>query len=73
MTVPLPPLSYTPSGDDPLLTVEEVSAIIKFGGDTVRRWLRENTPLRGIKVAGEWRIPSSELVRFVNKEYGDAA
>lgn len=73
MTAPLSPLSYTPSEDDPLMTVEQVSTIIQFGGDTVRRWLRENTPLRGIKVAGEWRIPTSELVRFVNKEYGDAA
>jgi len=73
MTAPLPPLSYTPSEDDPLRTVEYVAKVVSYGEDTVRRWLREGTSLRGIKVAGEWRVPHSELVRFINEEYGDAA
>lgn len=68
---PLPPLTYTPTPDDPLRTIEYVAGIVGFREDTVRRWLREEYPLRGIKVAGEWRVPHSELVRFVNAEYGD--
>lgn len=67
------PLSYTPSEDNPLRTVEYVATVLAYNEDTVRRWLRDGKTLRGIKVHGEWRVPHSELVRFINEEYGDAA
>lgn len=67
-----PPVRYEPSEEDPLRTVEYVAKVLAYGEDTIRRWLRDEK-LKGIKVQGEWRVPHSELVRFVNEEYGDKA
>lgn len=64
--------TYTPTEEDPLRTVEYVAKVLSFSEDTIRRWLRTGK-LQGIRVAGEWRIPQSKLVLFVNEEYGDAA
>lgn len=70
MTAPATP--YVPSEEDPLRSVEYVAKVLDFTDATVRRWLNEGK-LQGIKVSGEWRIPHSELVRFINQEYGDSA
>lgn len=67
-----PAEQYMPAEDDPLRSVEYVAKVLEFTEGTIRRWLKDGK-LRGLKVMGEWRIPHSELVRFVNEEYGDTA
>lgn len=67
-----PAEQYIPSEDNPLRSVEYVAKVLDFGEDTIRRWIRQGK-LPAIKVAGEWRVPDSDLVKFVNEEYGDAA
>jgi excisionase family DNA binding protein len=52
--------------DDPLLTVPEVAARLRVSEESIRRWLRDGK-LRGRRLpppAG-WRIPTSELRRFL--------
>jgi excisionase family DNA binding protein len=68
VTTPAPP--YTPTEEDPLRSVEYVSAVLEFPADTIREWLRTER-LKGRKVGGQWRVPQSELTRFVNQEHGD--
>lgn len=64
--------TYTPTEEDPLRSVEYVARVLDFPEPTIRDWLRSER-LKGIKVSGVWRVPQSELTRFVNKEYGDNA
>lgn len=61
-----------PSEEDPLRSVEYISKVTEFPEATIRDWLRAGR-LGGKKVSGVWRVPHSELLRFVNSEYGDNA
>jgi excisionase family DNA binding protein len=59
-----------------LLTVPEVANELRVTEETVRRWLRQRR-LRGIRPGGTklgWRVPESELRRFMAIEVprGDA-
>ena len=50
-----------------LLTVEEVAEKLSVAPNTVRRWLR-NKWVAGFKLrGGPWRVPTSELRRFVEE------
>jgi excisionase family DNA binding protein len=60
--------------DDPLLTVPEVAARLRLNPETVRRWLRQGK-LCGVAMGSDragWRIPESEVRRFLGQE-GKAA
>jgi excisionase family DNA binding protein len=47
------------------LTVEDVSAMLKVHGQTVRRWLNDGE-LRGVMLGrAGWRIRADELDRFL--------
>jgi excisionase family DNA binding protein len=54
--------------DDRFLTVPEVAERVRVAPETVRRWLRSGR-LRGVLPGGTksgWRIPESELRRFLS-------
>jgi excisionase family DNA binding protein len=60
--------------DDPLLTVPEVAARLRLNPETVRRWLRLGK-LHGVAMSSDragWRIPESEVRRFL-EQAGNAA
>lgn len=69
MTTPTPSTQYVPSEEDPLRSVKYISRVLEFPEATVRDWLRAKR-LKGTVVAGQWRVPDSELRRFINQEYG---
>ena len=51
-----------------LLTVREVAERLRSSPETVRRWLRQGK-LRGFRPGGTklgYRVPESELQRFIN-------
>ena len=53
-----------------LLTVTEVAEQLRVSEETVRRWLRDGR-LRGRRLPSTragWRIPASEMRRFVAEE-----
>ena len=52
-----------------LLTVREVSKMLRVTPETVRRWLKEGQ-LRGVRVGAGWRIERREVLEFV-KNGGD--
>jgi len=55
---------------DDLLTVPEVAKRLRVSEETVRRWLRDGR-LSGRRLPSTragWRIPASELHRFVATE-----
>lgn len=54
-------------------TVEQVAERLQVAEVTVRRWLREGL-LRGSRLPGKagWRIPASELERFLQERSGRA-
>jgi excisionase family DNA binding protein len=57
-----------PMTDDRWLTVEQVADEMQVNPETVRRWLRAGR-LRGFQPGGTkigWRVPTSELRRFMN-------
>ncbi|MBX6754529.1 MAG: helix-turn-helix domain-containing protein [Thermorudis peleae] len=51
-----------------MLTVREVADQLRVSPETVRRWLRDGK-LRGLWISdrGGWRIPASELARFIQE------
>ena len=56
-----------------LLTVREVAERLRSSPETVRRWLRQGK-LRGFRPGGTklgYRVPESELVRFINRSQAD--
>ncbi len=59
---------------DELLTVAQVAERLKVNRETVRRWLRAGQ-LRGTLLGDRagWRIPASEVERFIDPERGKAA
>jgi excisionase family DNA binding protein len=54
-----------------LLTVREVAERLRSSPETVRRWLRAGK-LRGLLLSqqGGYRIPDSELRRFITERLG---
>ena len=48
-----------------ILTVKEISQLLKISDQTVKRALKSNT-LKGFKIGREWRIYKTELVRWAN-------
>lgn len=57
--------------DDQLLTVPEVSAYLRVGQESTRRWLREGK-LDGISLGRKsgWRIRRGDLARFIVEHRG---
>ena len=56
-----------------LLTVREVAERLRSSPETVRRWLRQGK-LRGFRPGGTklgYRVPETELVRFINRSQAD--
>lgn len=55
--------------DEELLTVEEIADRLKVHIESVRRWLRDGK-LKGYRINRRvgWRVPVSELDRFVRGE-----
>jgi excisionase family DNA binding protein len=51
-----------PDGEDPWLTVPQVSAELKIHPATVRIWIK-NGRLRAVRVGREWRVRRSEIDR----------
>jgi excisionase family DNA binding protein len=51
-----------PAGEDPWLTVPQVSAELKIHPATVRIWIK-NGRLRAVRVGREWRVRRSEVNR----------
>jgi excisionase family DNA binding protein len=56
--------------DDPLYTVREVADICKVTPWTVVNLWIKGEKLKATKVGSRWRIPKSELVKFLNERYG---
>lgn len=60
--------------DDPLLKVTEVAERLRVNPETVRRWLRQGK-LRGVLMGGDrggYRIPESEVRRFLTTDMGNS-
>ncbi len=51
-----------------ILTVAEVSKILRIGEKTVRDLLRDGT-LPGIKVGKAWRIPEEDFKKYIRGEW----
>ncbi|MBF5094849.1 helix-turn-helix domain-containing protein [Azospirillum sp. INR13] len=49
----------------PMMTVQEVSAVLKISEETVREWIHAKS-LRAIKFGREWRIAVRDLESFLN-------
>ncbi len=50
----------------PLMTVKEVSEMLKVKETTVRTWIRERK-LRAIKFGKDWRVAVIDLETFLNE------
>ena len=50
----------------PLMTVKEVSEMLKVKETTVRTWIRERK-LRAIKFGKDWRVAVVDLETFLNE------
>ena len=48
------------SGQEQLLNLKEMSALLKINAEVLRRWLRSGK-LPGLKVGSEWRVKYSDL------------
>lgn len=44
-----------------LLSVEETADLLGVGQSTIRRWLRERRPLRGVKIGKRWLISARSV------------
>lgn len=49
----------------PLLTVHEVSALLKVTDETIREWIHARE-LRAIRFGREWRVAVRDLERFLD-------
>jgi len=49
----------------PLLTLHEVSALLKMKESTVRAWIRDGD-LRAIKMGRDWRVSEDDLEAFLH-------
>ena len=59
------------AGEDPWLTVPQVSAELKIHPATVRIWIKTGR-LRAVRVGREWRVRRSELDRTVMSDASPA-
>jgi len=59
------------SGEDPWLTVPQVSAQLKIHPATVRIWIR-NGRLGAVRVGREWRVRQSDVERALLSEASPA-
>ena len=57
-----PPSSTTPSGEDPWLTVAQVSDELTLHPATVRSWVKSGR-LAAVRVGRTWRVRRSDLDR----------
>jgi excisionase family DNA binding protein len=60
-----------PAGEDPWLTVPQVSAELKLHPATVRIWIK-NGRLRAVRVGREWRVRRSDVDRALLLEASPA-
>ncbi|UUX50585.1 helix-turn-helix domain-containing protein [Nisaea acidiphila] len=49
----------------PLLTIHEVSDLLKMKESTVRNWIRDGE-LRAIKMGRDWRVAVKDLEAYLN-------
>ncbi|WP_193179796.1 helix-turn-helix domain-containing protein [Nisaea sediminum] len=49
----------------PLLTIHEVSDLLKMKESTVRNWIRDGE-LRAIKMGRDWRVAEKDLESYLN-------
>lgn len=49
----------------PLMTVHDVSTVLKISEETVREWIHAKE-LRAIKFGREWRVAVRDLEAFLN-------
>lgn len=65
-------ISNTPvAGEDPWLTVPQVSAELKIHPATVRIWIKTGR-LRAVRVGREWRVRRSEVDRTLMSDASPA-
>ena len=65
-------ISNTPAaGEDPWLTVPQVSAELKIHPATVRIWIKAGR-LRAVRVGREWRVRRSEVDRTLMSDASPA-
>ena len=67
----MPAPSVNPTGQQPFLTPQEVSHLLRVSVYTVRRWIKEGS-LPAYKVGRGWRISEMEIDRWL-KEHQSAA
>lgn len=53
-----------------LLTVQEVSDILKVKLTTVRKWIRQGK-IQGVKLGKSWRVEQEDLQQFIQSRKGD--
>lgn len=53
--------------DNEIFTVDEVAQILGMHSKTIRRYISEGK-LKGNKVGGQWRVKSTDLKAFMNKD-----
>ncbi len=58
-------------GEDPWLTVQQVSAELKIHPATVRAWIK-GSRLRAVRVGREWRVRRSEVDRALMSDASPA-
>lgn len=59
-----------PTPENPYYRVGSIAKMLDVNPTQVRDWVTSKR-LKGYKIAGQWRILKSDLIEFVNKEYGD--
>ena len=67
MNTPHSPERYAPPGTDPLLTQQEVAAVLRVSRWTVAR-LIERGDLRGVRVGARRRFRRDEIEAFLDRE-----
>ena len=59
------------SGQEQLLNLKEMSALLKINAEVLRRWLRSGK-LPGLKVGSEWRVKYSDLEPMLSSSQDNA-
>lgn len=62
--MPDPPPVQTQGSE--LLTIKDVARLLKIKPDTLYRWVKRGQ-LPGVKIGKEWRIPRSDVEKFVGR------
>lgn len=58
------------SPENPLWSVGTVAEMLDVTQHTVRQWI-EQEALPARKIRGRWRVSKSDVIDFINKEYGN--